>query len=375
MRILSLLLVFFWPHALPAQYSVRLLVTDVATAKNDPIYLSGTFNDWQAADPAYRLKPFAGGRLGIVLKDLPAGQYAFKFSRGEGKGESTADGRDIPDRMLTVESDVSYEYRIAGWKDNYPEKPKRYTALPTVKVLDTVFGFPDQNQKRRIWICLPKNYAQTGKAYPVVYFQDGQNLFNEQSAFAGEWGMDECLDSLLQQGFPGCIVVGIAHGESQRQVEYNPYDHLQFGAGQGKSYVQAIVERLKPYVDAHYRTRKGPDHTYLGGSSMGAVVSLYGVMAYPQVFGGALLFSPAFWTAPALYAAAGQMAPPGKKLYLYYGGQESSSLVAEVKKMDSVLDQWPGVKKRTVYNPLGQHREADWKNELPNLFRWLGQQW
>ncbi|TAF55170.1 MAG: alpha/beta hydrolase [Sphingobacteriia bacterium] len=375
MRWYSLIILLFLSANIQAQFSVRLLLTEVATRKNDPIYVSGTFNGWQPAAEAYRLKPFAGGRLGIVLKDLPAGHYAFKFSRGAQKMESTADGRDIPDRLLTVEADGSFDFQVAGWKDDYPDKPKSYTALPTVRLLDSAFALPDLGRSRRVWVCLPKNYAQTGKAYPVVYFQDGQNLFNEQTAFAGEWGMDECLDSLVQQSFPGCIVVGIANGEAKRQQEYNPYDHLQFGAGEGKAYLKSIVEKLKPYIDAKYRTRKGVAHTYIGGSSMGALIATYALLEYPQVFGGAALFSPAFWVAPELYKDASTKAPAGKKIFLYYGGQESANLLGEVKKMETIFNAWPEVQKRTVYQPLGQHREAAWRGELALMFQWLSVGW
>lgn len=111
--------------AADAQFTVRLVVTDVATRKQDDIYVTGNFNNWNPKDENYKLKPFAGNRKSLVIKNLAAGTYAFKFSRGANdRLETTADGRDISDRVLEVTEDVSQEFTIAGWKDDYPEVPK-----------------------------------------------------------------------------------------------------------------------------------------------------------------------------------------------------------------------------------------------------------
>lgn len=120
-----------------AQYSVRFVVTASATRFNEDIYLSGNFNNWNPKDENYKLKPFGGSRKSIVLKDVAAGTYAFKFTRGSTASfESTADGRDIADRVVEVTGDVSNEFTIAGWKDDYPERPKRYTASTQVPLIN-----------------------------------------------------------------------------------------------------------------------------------------------------------------------------------------------------------------------------------------------
>jgi metallo-beta-lactamase class B len=158
-----------------SQYSVRLVVTTAATKQNDDVYVAGNFNSWNPADEKFKLKPFAGGRKSIVIKDLPAGTYAFKFTRGSfDKVECTADGRNIDDRVIEVNGDISKDFIIAGWKDDYPDKPKLFTASPNVRIVDTAFNMPQLNRKRRIWIYLPKGYASVGRAYPVLYMQDGQ---------------------------------------------------------------------------------------------------------------------------------------------------------------------------------------------------------
>lgn len=356
-----------------AQFTVRLVVTDVATKKNEDIYVAGNFNNWNPKDENYKLKVFGGTRKSVVLKDLAAGVYAFKFTRGGfEKVETTADGRDISDRVLEVNGDLSLDLTIAGWKDDYPDKPKRYTASPQVKILDTAFSITQLNRKRRIWVYLPKGYASSGKNYPVLYLQDGQNLFNEQTAAFGEWGVDECLDSLQQKIGKECIVVGIDHGANKRMTEYNPYTHAQYGNGEGKEYAAFLAKTLKPFIDSKFRTKKSAVNTFIGGSSMGAVISLYAITQYPESFGGGLLFSPAFWVSPELYSEVEKFTPTtAPKLYFYAGGKESATMVSEMKKMTDLLDKKQNIQIRKVVSPLGQHNESYWRTEFADAWSWL----
>jgi metallo-beta-lactamase class B len=362
MLFLGVLCMVNWAQA---QFTVRLVVTSVASRQQDDIYVAGNFNSWNPKDEKYKLKVFGGSRKSIVINDLPAGTYAFKFTRGGfEKVETTGDGRDISDRIIEVNADLSLDLTIAGWKDDYPDKPKRYTASPQVKIIDTAFNMPQLNRKRRLWIYLPKSYATSSKAYPVMYLNDGQNLFNEQTAPYGEWGIDECLDSLQNQIGKEVIVVGIDNSSEKRMNEYNPYDHIQYGKGEGKAYAD--------FIDNKYRTKKSVNYTIIGGSSMGADISLYACLEYPNVFGAALLFSPAFWVAPGLYEAAEKFQANNQpKFYFYAGGKESTSMVADMNKMTEILSKKPSILIRKVINPLGQHNEASWRAEFPDAFRWL----
>ena len=357
-----------------AQYNVRLVVTDVASKRNDEIYVAGNFNNWNPKDEKYKLKTFGPNVKAVVIKDVPAGNYAFKFTRGDfDKVECAADGKDIEDRMIEVNADVSNEYKIAGWKDDYPQRPKRYTASINVKIIDTAFAIPQLNRKRRIWVYLPKSYASSTKTYPVMYMHDGQNLFNEQTAAFGEWGVDECLDSLQQKTGKETIVVGIDNGGDKRMTEYNPFDNAQFGKEEGKEYVDFIVKNLKPFIDAKYRTKKSAPYTFIAGSSMGGLISLYAVLQYPQVFGGAGIFSPALWIAPQLYDDATKFNPTTAQpaFYFYAGGTESATMVPDMRKMVDILQQKKSYKILEVVNPLGQHNEKYWRGDFPNFYTWL----
>jgi len=365
---------------LSAQFSVRLVVTEVATKKDDDIYVSGTFNNWNPKDINYKLKPFAGGRKSIVLKDVASGNYAYKFTRGSfDKVECMADGREINDRLVDVSSDVSVDIKIAGWKDDYPERPKRYTASPQVKVIDTAFYIPELKRKRRIWVYLPKGYTTSEKKYPVLYMQDGQNLFNEQTAAFGEWGVDECLDSLQKIIQSECIVVGIDNGGDKRVSEYCPYDYSlknTFSSpdskGEGKDYVAFLVNSLKPYIDSKFRTMKGREYTYIAGSSMGGLISEYAILKYPDVFGAAGIFSPSFWIAPSIFEeASNSESKELSRFYIYGGGKESNTMVSDIEKMYEVLGHKKRYEIARLINPIGEHNEKFWKEAFPAFFIWL----
>lgn len=362
-----------------AQYNVRLVVTQAATKQNDDIYVAGNFNSWNPADEKYKLKPFAGGRKSIVIKDLPAGTYAFKFTRGNfEKVECAADGRNIEDRVIEVNGDVSQEFTVAGWKDDYPIHPKPFTASPNVRVLDTAFIMPQLNRKRKIWVYLPKGYATVGRAYPVLYMNDGQNLFNEQTAFAGEWGVDEALDSIQKITGKECIVVGIDNGGDKRMSEYSPYDFTYNKTtvkAEGKEYVDFIVQTLKPFIDSKYRTKKSAEFTSIAGSSMGGLISYYAILKYPDVFGSAGIFSPSFWISAQSFTDAEQFVTKASpRFYFYAGGKEGASMVGDMKKVATALStKNDKYQITTLVDPNGEHNEKNWRREFPRFFMWLMQ--
>ena len=360
-----------------AQFNIRLIVTEAATKKNEDIYVAGNFNNWTPNDEKYKLKPFAGGRKSIIIKDVPAGTYAFKFTRGSwDKVECLADGRNIQDKVIDVSADASQDYTIAGWKDDYPDKPKPYTASPQVRIIDTSFAIPQLNRKRRIWIYLPKGYASGSKAYPVLYMHDGQNLFNEQTAANGEWGVDECLDSLQKQTGKECIVVAIDNGGDKRLSEYTPYDfnyNKNIVKAEGKLYVDFIVQTLKPFIDTKYRTKKSAEFTSIAGSSLGGLISYYAIIQHHDVFGSAGIFSPSFWLSQQVFIDTEQFATKlNSKFYFYGGNKESTTMVSDIKKVSTLLGKKNhNYRITTLVDPNGLHNEQNWRREFAAFYKWL----
>lgn len=123
---------------------------------------------------------------------------------------------------------------------------------------------------------LPYDYENSHKNYPVLYLQDAQNLFNEDSVF-GNWEIDKKLSLLAEYGIGDIIIIAVEHGSQDRIQEYVFEDENKYAVkAEGKKYIRFITDTLKPYVDQHFRTLPEREHTGIGGSSLGALISIYG---------------------------------------------------------------------------------------------------
>jgi len=243
------------------------------------------------------------------------------------------------------------------------------SASGNVIIIDTAFAIPQLQRSRKIWVYLPAGYSTSKKKYPVLYMHDGQNVFDNATSYAGEWGVDEFLDSVkLKES----IVVAIDNGLNKRMNEYNPYDSERFGKGEGGLYVDFLVKTLKPYIDKKYRTKKCRKSRFIAGSSMGGLISLYAVLKYPRVFGGAGIFSPAFWVAPKIYDDIQSKGRKVKgKLYFYAGKQEGETMVPYMLKAFEALTSVSRSKISTVIRDEGRHNEATWRKEFPLFYAWI----
>lgn len=363
---------FFYTMQSSAQFTVRIIVNDVATKKQDDIYVAGDFNNWNPRDEAYKMKLFGATRRIFVLKDVAPGTVNFKFTRGTwDKVESSSKGEDIENHSVMVDADTSLTFFVAGWKDDFPDKPKPNTASAQVQILDTAFYMPQLNRTRRIWIYLPKNYnLQKSKSFSVLYMHDGQNLFNERTAFNGEWGIDECLDTLQPKLGKDCIVVGIDNGGDKRMNEYNPYDNKKYGKGEGNEYLDFIAQTLKPFIDGRFRTQKDKAHTFIAGSSMGGLISLYAIKKYPDVFGKAGVFSPSLWIAPELYTELQQTEwKESHTVFFYAGKKEGDDMIPDLENYENLLKSTKAFKITTLIFPLGQHKEEYWRKAFDPFYR------
>ncbi len=164
---------------------------------------------------------------------------------------------------------------------------------------------PTTKKKRTIRVLLPDDYQESQKSYPVLYMHDGQNLFEDKTAFnKTSWKIYETLNTLktclkLNQDI---IIVGIDNSDL-RMFEYAPWVgknlikgmlKVQVG-GLGDVYADFIVNKVKPYIDKNFRTKKDYEHSSIGGSSMGAYISTYIAAKYPHTFKSVGVFSLASW--------------------------------------------------------------------------------
>lgn len=373
-------LLLFISTASFAQYKVTFLVKQSSLLHSmDHLFVAGNFNMWNPGDSSYQLKPDESGISKITLS-LPAGNYEYKFTRGNWlKSETDTAGKGTGNRTLNLESDTTISVNILGWADDFKSNQitaaKNHSASKNVKIMDTAFFIPQLKRNRRIWLYLPPDYATSKKKYGVLYMQDGQNLFDNATSYSGEWGVDEYLDSIFKKGKKEVIVVGIDNGLAKRMNEYNPWPFQNFGEGEGDQYVDFLVKTLKPYIDKHYRTLKDKSNTFIAGSSMGGLISLYAVLKYPQVYGGAGIFSPAFWTASGIDSAViAQAKKVNTKLFFYAGGKEGDLMIPDMKRIEKEIKERSSSPIQEKIDPDAHHNEAAWRKYFPDFYEW-GVEW
>ena len=250
------------------------------------------------------------------------------------------------------------------------------TASKNVRVINTAFWMPQLNRSRRVWIYLPADYDQNRKKYPVIYMHDGQNIFDGATSFAGEWGIDEFLDTEKSKQ---SIVIAIDNGSEKRMNEYSPFDIVASSKmsipikAEGDQYVDFLVKTLKPFIDKKFRTLKDKKNTSIIGSSMGGLISLYAIIKYPKVFGSAGIFSPAFWICQPqlldLISKKGKRV--NSKIYFYCGKQEGTDMVPGMLTVFEKMSSVSKSKMTTVIRDDGRHNESSWQKEFPFFYKWI----
>ncbi len=246
---------------------------------------------------------------------------------------------------------------------------------PIIEVIEEEYEIPHLNVKRRISALLPYDYYQNSKPYPVLYLQDGQNLFNPEAPY-GDWAIDKSMGKLAGEGFKDIIIIAVDHGEQKRILEYLPYHHPRFGEGKGKLYIQFMKEKLIPYVNSHYRTLTGYESVGIGGSSMGGLISLYAGLKEPEVFGKMMIFSPSLWISHEIFRYVEAFTPlPSTRIYIYAGGKESKTHLPNVQRLESIF-QKKAIKGaffdiEVSVNHVGEHAEVYWREEFPKALKWL----
>ena len=241
---------------------------------------------------------------------------------------------------------------------------------------------------RHVEVWLPPGYASAkGRRYPVLYMHDGQNVFDPATAFGGQdWGVDEVMTRLVTAGRVRPAIVVAAWNTALRAPEYMPQkaligkdlsrwaDKIPGGASQAPlsdAYLRFLVEELKPAIDRRYRTRPGRADTFVMGSSMGGLISLYALAEYPRVFGGAACLSthwPAADGAVIDYALKALPQAGPHRLYFDFG---TAGLDAQYgpyqKRMDEVLRAHGYTEGRDWVTRRFEgagHDEASWKARL-----------
>ncbi len=223
------------------------------------------------------------------------------------------------------------------------------------------------------------------RRYPVLYFHDGQNVFDERTSNAGEWHADETLQELAGEGIEA-IAVAIPNGGTARMDEYNPWRshppeirHIKFlrgkVGGKGDQYLGWLVGPVKSLVDRSFPVRGGRAATGLVGSSMGGLISLYGLIARPRIFGLAGVMSPSIvWANYHVLRLVKQGKLPRARVHLDMGGKEWRGMLPDARRLRDTLEARGWVLGRDlqyVEEPDATHDEEAWARRLPDALRFL----
>ena len=237
----------------------------------------------------------------------------------------------------------------------------------------------------RVW--LPPGYDDAENAsrhYPVLYLNDGQNLFEASTAFGGvEWQVDETADRLIREGeVPPMIVVGIDNTGKNRLREYMPHRSIypRILRVQGRRYPDFLMKEVMPFVERIYRVATRPEDTGLGGSSLGALIALYTAMARPGVFGLLLLESPSLWASNRqLIKESRSVRIWPERIFLAVGTGEAGSpersrtVVDDVRELAAIMRRAVLSEKRLrlVIKDGAGHSEEAWAERFPEALQFL----
>jgi predicted alpha/beta superfamily hydrolase len=252
---------------------------------------------------------------------------------------------------------------------------KRHRAFPS-KIL---------GNGRDVLVYLPRGYRRISrKRYPVLYLQDGQNIFDAATSFAGvEWEVDETAQRLIREKrIEPVIIVAIANTGPERIHEYAPTKGAIYESalrevrsrGAGRDYRRFVIEELKPFIDRKYRTRKEAEFTGLGGSSMGALLTMALGLWFPNVFTRLALLSPAIWWDDEVIVRMVEMLDHKLPLKIWLDiGTKESGWERTRKLRDALIEKGWRLNYDLQYTEVegADHNEAAWAARIDPMLRFL----
>lgn len=366
-------LLFFFLTLLKIGYSQEVRTSFVlyapGLADSSAVFITGSAPQLGNWNPSRVKMEFAGNQIWkkeIVFPQPVSVQYKYTLGSWDREGTDSK-GAPLQNFSTTLFNGKLTSDTILNWKTGSATFRGQVTG--TVKYHESIKG--EGIRERNIIVWLPPGYdPNSNKRYPVMYLQDGQNIFDPAtSAFGKDWQVDETADSMIRKGaVDPMIIVGIFNTQD-RNVEYIPSDR-------GRLYREFIVKKLKPFIDSAYKTKAGGTHNFIGGSSAGGILAFMMVWEYPDVFSKAICMSPAFrlpgnsasgWN----YVSIVKTSKKRKKVFFYIdnGGpgleQQLQPGVDEMLKALSDKGYKQGRDFIYVSDPTAQHNEQAWAKRFP----------
>ena len=235
--------------------------------------------------------------------------------------------------------------------------------------------------RRDLIVYLPPQYeTEPNRHYPVLYLHDGQNLFDPATSYikGRTWMVREAADAAIEAGeVEPLIIVGIYNTGDRRLAEYTHERDWQMGGGEADSYGALITRELIPWIGLHYRTKPGREHTGMGGSSLGGLVSLYLGLKYSEIFGRLAVLSPSvWWNHKSILGVLNESAPqlPHKpRIWLDVGDHEGRMTLRDTELLAKRLRANGWDEDSLSFEKVlgGTHDEASWAGRVGPLLRFL----
>lgn len=309
--VLGGMLVFTWYEdmranqvatAPPEQVTIHFAVTvPPETPRYQKLYLSGNVKElgaWRAE--GLELKKSDDGRYTATIQLDGGVPVEYKVTRGSWNSvERGPAGAEMDNRKLNPTKTESVNVQVATWVDQGKAEPGKSTASGNIR---NHVGFHSTllNNDRTLAVLLPPGYDDNpDKRYPVLYMQDGQNLFDTATSFAGvEWNVDETVTRMINEGKIEPIIIVAIYNSPDRTEEYTPIQvHENDPVARGVYYGWFVAYEVKRFIDKTYRTLSDREHTAIAGSSLGGLIALDTARAHSDVFGACIAMSPALWSA------------------------------------------------------------------------------
>jgi predicted alpha/beta superfamily hydrolase len=234
--------------------------------------------------------------------------------------------------------------------------------------------------ERDVVVYLPAGYDEQPERYfPVLYMQDGQNLFDPETSFIKGvyWRMGETADELIgARAIQPLVIVGIYNRGKQRINEYTPTRMPRIGGGKAIRYTRMIREELMPFIASQHRVLQGPENTGLGGSSLGGLFTLYAGLSYPDTFGRLAVLSPSVWWGGGWIRefAGDQRIERRPRVWLDVGTHEGPRVAPSVERMRDVLLERGWNEGSDLHFEIfdgGEHNENAWSRRVGPFLRFL----
>ncbi len=383
MRLICLFVALLATSVALASIKVRVVVrVPRDTPKLGAVYLAGSLpsvGGWKA--DGVRLSRQADGTFVGDLNLEIGATLQFKINRGDwGTVETDAQGGQLPNRTVRIEASTKrIDVTVARWIRGELRAPT-HTVLGSLK-LHTIDS-KELKGSRTIRVWLPPGYdGKRGVPYDVLYMHDGQNCFDRAtSAYGNEWQIDETLTKLIAaKKVRPLIVVGIDNGPGRMQ-EYSFERDPKYGGGGGASYARFLLQEVMPFVDRTYRTARGQAHAFLGGSSMGGLISLEIARRNPGVFGGVIAMSPSTWWAGGKILSDIEADPAGlmrTRIWVDTGAREAGSrvdstrYVEAMRRLERALTKHHIEHSSMIDDVQVLHNEQAWASRFPRAIQFI----